>query len=252
MVVPAVAAAARRRLLSTSAAPAALTHPRVGVAATVFPRLPDGRVDVSRLVLIQRGRPPGAGAWVYPGGRQELGETLAQAAAREAAEEVAFASGGDGGPGLAVTVVDPAVPAYACTDVLHPAAADPSPSAALAYHYAIVHVLTCVDVPAGAALPLLQARSDAADAAWVDVSALVDEVAAGRRRQQRARSDGGSADAAPPPTRRAPRNDGAVCIYELQRRGVLVPLTIEVARQAVQQWALRGLPTVNGDGLLLL
>lgn len=237
----AVATAAAVRRLSSAAS--ALTHPRVGVAATIFPRLPDGRVDVSRLVLIQRGRPPGAGAWVFPGGRQELGETLAQAAAREAAEEVAFAAAGGGGPGLAVTVVDPAVPAYACTDVLHH---DDGARTALSYHYAIVHVLTWVDVPAGPALPPLQARSDAADAAWVDVSALVDEVAAGRRGVRRAGGSGSSERAAG-----AVDGGGAVCIYELQRRGVLVPLTIEVARQAVQQWATRRVPTVNGDGLLL-
>lgn len=40
-----------------------------------------------RLLLIQRGRGVGAGAWSLPGGRLEPGETLEQAVVRELAEE---------------------------------------------------------------------------------------------------------------------------------------------------------------------
>lgn len=43
---------------------------------------PDGRV-----LLIKRGQDPGKGLWSVPGGSVDPGETLAEAAAREALEE---------------------------------------------------------------------------------------------------------------------------------------------------------------------
>jgi 8-oxo-dGTP diphosphatase len=54
--------------------------PIVGVGAIVFD-------DAGRALLIERGRPPGAGLWSIPGGRLEPRETLAQAVAREVREE---------------------------------------------------------------------------------------------------------------------------------------------------------------------
>jgi len=44
-------------------------------------------VDDDRLLLVRRGRAPGAGRWSVPGGRVEPGETLAEAVVRELAEE---------------------------------------------------------------------------------------------------------------------------------------------------------------------
>ncbi|OYQ36547.1 phosphohydrolase [Niveispirillum lacus] len=55
------------------------THPRVGVGCLVWK---DGQV-----LLIRRGKPPGYGEWSLPGGSQELGETLFEAAEREVREE---------------------------------------------------------------------------------------------------------------------------------------------------------------------
>jgi ADP-ribose pyrophosphatase YjhB (NUDIX family) len=40
-----------------------------------------------RLLVVLRGRPPGAGLWSVPGGRVEPGETAEQACVREVAEE---------------------------------------------------------------------------------------------------------------------------------------------------------------------
>lgn len=44
-------------------------------------------IDDERVVLVQRGRNPGKGLWSIPGGKVENGETLAEAATREALEE---------------------------------------------------------------------------------------------------------------------------------------------------------------------
>jgi len=54
--------------------------PVVAVGAIVF--------DASgRVLLVERGQPPAAGLWSVPGGKLEPHETLAQAVAREVAEE---------------------------------------------------------------------------------------------------------------------------------------------------------------------
>lgn len=54
-------------------------RPIVGVGAVI--------VEEDRVVLVRRGREPLLGQWSIPGGVVELGETLRQAAEREAREE---------------------------------------------------------------------------------------------------------------------------------------------------------------------
>src|SRR6478736_247546 len=54
--------------------------PIVAVGAFVF----DAE---NRVLLVERGRPPGVGLWTVPGGKLEYNETLAQAVAREVREE---------------------------------------------------------------------------------------------------------------------------------------------------------------------
>ena len=59
-----------------------LTHPSrplIGVGVVVW------RGD--RVLLIRRGKPPRQNSWSLPGGRQEWGETVAQAGQREVWEE---------------------------------------------------------------------------------------------------------------------------------------------------------------------
>src|SRR4051812_26509416 len=54
-------------------------RPLVGAGAVI--------VRGDHVVLVRRGRPPLAGEWSIPGGAVKLGETLRQAAEREAREE---------------------------------------------------------------------------------------------------------------------------------------------------------------------
>jgi 8-oxo-dGTP diphosphatase len=53
--------------------------PLVGVGAII--------IDNGRVLLVKRGHPPLQGEWSIPGGVLELGETLREAASREAREE---------------------------------------------------------------------------------------------------------------------------------------------------------------------
>ncbi len=53
--------------------------PLIGVGAII--------VDRERVILVKRGHEPLAGSWSIPGGVLEIGETLRQAAVREASEE---------------------------------------------------------------------------------------------------------------------------------------------------------------------
>ncbi len=56
--------------------------PLVGVGAII--------IEQNRVLLVKRGHPPLAGEWSIPGGVLEVGETMRQAAAREAMEETSL------------------------------------------------------------------------------------------------------------------------------------------------------------------
>jgi ADP-ribose pyrophosphatase YjhB (NUDIX family) len=60
-------------------------YPRVGVGIIVLKQ--------DAVLLIKRSKPPAAGAWSLPGGRQEWGETAQEAARRELHEETGLAVG---------------------------------------------------------------------------------------------------------------------------------------------------------------
>ena len=79
-------------------------------------------VRQGRVLMAQRGHPPGEGIWAFPGGVVELGETLAEAAEREIWEEC----------GIRVRVVRP----FGVVDrILRDAAGR------VEYHYVIVDML---------------------------------------------------------------------------------------------------------------
>jgi ADP-ribose pyrophosphatase YjhB (NUDIX family) len=110
-------------------------RPVVAVGAIAFD-------DAGRVLLVERRNPPGAARWTVPGGRVELGETLAEACAREVREET----------GLVVAVG----PAVEVVELIGRDAAG-----AVTHHFVIVDYL--VAVRGGA----LAAADDAGAARWV-------------------------------------------------------------------------------------
>jgi ADP-ribose pyrophosphatase YjhB (NUDIX family) len=113
------------------------TRPIVGVGVVVW--------HGDRVLLVQRGKPPRAGHWSLPGGAQQLGETVAQAARREVMEEV----------GLEIALGD----IVATVDLI-----ERDPDDRVRYHY------TLVDFVAEAPNAALRPGSDAAAARWFSVA----------------------------------------------------------------------------------
>ena len=109
-------------------------RPWVGVGVVVV----RGTVDV---LLIRRARPPNQGQWSLPGGGQDLGETVFEAARREVREETGLLVT----PRAVITTVDS----------IHTDA-----DGAVRFHYTLVEVLA--DWEAGEAL----AADDASAVRW--------------------------------------------------------------------------------------
>jgi len=113
--------------------------PRPGVGVVVRKRDAEGM----RILLIKRGKPPRAGTWSIPGGRQELGETIRDAARREVKEET----------GLEVEIAE-------LLDVLDSITGQSR--GGIAYHYTLIDF--AADWVSGDPIP----GSDAIDAVWAD------------------------------------------------------------------------------------
>jgi ADP-ribose pyrophosphatase YjhB (NUDIX family) len=113
--------------------------PVVGVGVVVIRHF-DAR---ARVLLVKRRKPPRAGTWSIPGGRQRLGETLEAAARREVREE----TGLELGVVRLLGVVD---------SITH------DDAGAISYHYSLI------DFAADGADGEARAGSDAAEVCWAD------------------------------------------------------------------------------------
>ena len=145
--------------------------PRVGVGAVLW-RVPQAaRPEV---LLVRRAKPPHLGLWSFPGGAQELGETLAGTAARELGEEVpgaAFCGDRARSGGLARGAVCDAVDSITR-----------DASGEIEYHYTIVEVAGVAAAGSAAAREESpRAASDASAAVWVTLERLEEMEAAGGR-----------------------------------------------------------------------
>lgn len=99
------------------------------------------------LLLVKRRNPPLSGHWGFPGGHLELGETLAEAAARELREETGLAAM----PGDLITAFD----------LIHRSA-----DGAVAYHYVLMAV--AMTWQSGEAI----AADDAEEVGWFTLDTL--------------------------------------------------------------------------------
>lgn len=120
-----------------------------------------------RVLLIRRGKPPRKGFWSLPGGRQQLGETVYEAATREIMEET----------GVTMRILDVA----AVVDLIHR-----DETGAIEHHFTVVDVVA--EWVSGEAV----AGDDAEEVAWAAPGELktygltpkmheVIEIAAGKR-----------------------------------------------------------------------
>ena len=109
------------------------TRPIVGVGTVVL--------DGDMVLMIQRGKPPRQGSWSLPGGAQELGETIHEAARREVREET----------GLEIEILG----LIDVVDSVRPDADDK-----IEYHY------TLIDMAGHAVGGTLMAGGDAQDCRW--------------------------------------------------------------------------------------
>ncbi len=73
--------------------PRSISCPHCGYGAYYNPKPVAAAIPVTqdgRIILLRRGFEPGKGKWTFPGGFVDLGESVEQAAAREAMEELAI------------------------------------------------------------------------------------------------------------------------------------------------------------------
>lgn len=121
--------------------------PVVGVGAIVL--------AADQVLLIRRGRPPLLGAWSLPGGRLELGETLAEGCRREILEET----------GLRVRPLE----IVATVDRIIPDA-----EGRVQYHYVVIDWLCLPEDSENQTA--ITCGDDACEARWISLAELADDT----------------------------------------------------------------------------
>ncbi|KAL0042059.1 hypothetical protein WJX77_001881 [Trebouxia sp. C0004] len=143
------------------------SEPRVGVGVVIL-RPNAHEKESAEVLLIKRGKAPSKGLWSFPGGSQELGETLVECAIRESKEETGLVLKNDrnsavaqGGLAFSKTLQVPTP--FAAADAI---SRDDTQN--IEFHYTIVEVAA---VPEDISV-VAQAASDVDDIKWVPVTSL--------------------------------------------------------------------------------
>lgn len=136
-------------------------QPGIGVGIVI--------VKDDRVLVVQRGKEPGAGTWAFPGGRLELGETLAEAAVRETREETGLTVD----PGKVIAVLD---------------LIDRDEAGNVRFHYVLIDILA---QPAGGTL---RPGDDSVDVRWISADDVEELSMAPRMVDVIRRVLGGAAD----------------------------------------------------------
>ncbi|KAI8465305.1 MAG: NUDIX hydrolase domain-like protein [Monoraphidium minutum] len=140
-------------------------EPRVGVGVVCF-RAPAASPEV---LLVKRAKEPAKGLWCFPGGSLELGESLAECAAREVMEEAGVAlrrdAGGGGAPARGGRSGGPlrAPVAFAAVDSIVT-----DDGGRVRFHYVVVEVAAMAANAAAAPA----ASDDVSEAVWMRVADL--------------------------------------------------------------------------------
>jgi 8-oxo-dGTP diphosphatase len=115
-------------------------HPIVGIGVVVL--------ESNKVLMIRRAKPPRQGQWSLPGGAQELGETIFDAARREVLEET----------GLDIKILG-------MVDVVDSIRSDDLGN--VQYHYTLIDL---VAITTSSIVPI--AGSDASEAAWMSLEEI--------------------------------------------------------------------------------
>lgn len=135
-------------------------YPRAAVSTAVRCHI-ENAFSEPHYLLIQRGNPPNAGKWSFPGGKLEWGETTIQGAQRELAEETSFS-----GQERMEWHPDP----FATADSIISPDNDNSKEEPL-FHFVVAIAFATLQADA---LPSVTSKDDAKQAKWWTISEIQD------------------------------------------------------------------------------